>query len=1393
MENLFSLWKVREIADKVTNVVMNYTEIEAKVREATNDEAWGPTGALMQELAHATFTYEHFPEVMSMLWKRMLQDSKQHWRRTYKGLLVLNYLVRNGSERVVTSSREHIYDLRSLENYTFIDENGKDQGVNIRHKVKELIDFIQDDDRLREERKKAKKNKDKYIGMSSDMVGMRFGGSERWDEKPYTRSEFVDQEWDDSSTNRYRDKSYEEDEDRDNVDSDGEGSPRNGKSNNNTIKFKDEGRAGSPTSASQYTEKRVNLNLSSNITASPKRVQKPLKKVDLGAAANFGRDLTQSPLPRPPSGGGNADLFDDFDPRAGEKAEPIVTNDFGDFEAVFSGTAKTVAPSTKTEDDFADFSSAFSTSSSTTPSSLLTSPTTPTVLPNVIPPTMGVPNQNLLMSANNVAQTQPANLLGGPPVQNNALMGGNLLGLGLETATAQNPIQIASKNNEDLLGDLKDFGGLSIQPKPAVGNGNNNNINFGLTGGQGLLDNFDDETKSNTNSYRSGSRKKTTVQAQLEDTTVKTVERLRRISKISSQADIDNILDILDDVVTQFPVNNAQKLMLVDEIEYRDYAENHFKILLIELINLFDHSFPFQQGRMYDGVVKVFTVEDPDFFEITLLTLRDKINAGANVSCIVGCLETVLLGDGLFVDMVMNSYKDADESSWQIIVRLLISLPNRISNVLERDTPDLFVNKNYSNLLMYNFLKAVEFIVLVVFKEPKFLSNFNFGNLAYVLSKISIHFNDRNNCEALNHFVDIVAQLTNKQSDKCPVYRRIFNKIFELLDKAGTEILAKLFLTRVDPRKYFIKNILDKDLINTDNWRYCLCTKIPLLTYPETNHEYLVPNLVVYLDSGTHKYLEALLLNLLRIWADKPAIKRTSVEHHLLISKYIVALVNCGCHFGFTETERKQIRDSFRKGISVHLECTVPVLRYSGMKTGEYIARCLSKEDDEKNDENELKFEYDNLKPDCLKAVNDLQYFIDLDFPSLYMKSSDIPDNVQDILTLLSNKADAEQQYDPPQRKLRIKRAPVRENELVILDPVKVKDYGITIIDNDFQIDSDDDLEPYDLSNDVPVPGKEPPAYLRDLRDNLVETEDPDVFALTLQHAESLVSEQLPNDDAKIGLEILEILINLDCKYYVDNFEELVFRGCVAITCVYPSIYAEYLCKEVHADVGKYSLVHRLMMLDILRQSAKCLSEIKPVNKTKEPEQKSTLRTNAKEASEVIRKRLESKTRYFHTHKAVKLEQKNRFADVAGYFFFPLLYGYNQNKLLSQQLVKDSDDFMLLIHFIDTLAIIMFCSENCNVVHRMAKESLHFSWFMRYHKDPKVKASVLHLIGSVVTVVPDFMLIDNFMNELFEIRLWLTELLNPNAHRGDPNLEVRHLAACTIAAIEHVLKNDVDE
>ena len=45
----------------------------------------------------------------------------------------------------------------------------------MRHKTKDLVELIQNDEKLREERKKAKKNKDKYIGINGDSSSSRIG------------------------------------------------------------------------------------------------------------------------------------------------------------------------------------------------------------------------------------------------------------------------------------------------------------------------------------------------------------------------------------------------------------------------------------------------------------------------------------------------------------------------------------------------------------------------------------------------------------------------------------------------------------------------------------------------------------------------------------------------------------------------------------------------------------------------------------------------------------------------------------------------------------------------------------------------------------------------------------------------------------------------------------------------------------------------------------------------------------------------------------------------------------------------------------------------------------------------------------------------------------------
>ena len=38
----------------LATAVMNYTEMESKVREATNNEPWGASSTMMQEIANGT-------------------------------------------------------------------------------------------------------------------------------------------------------------------------------------------------------------------------------------------------------------------------------------------------------------------------------------------------------------------------------------------------------------------------------------------------------------------------------------------------------------------------------------------------------------------------------------------------------------------------------------------------------------------------------------------------------------------------------------------------------------------------------------------------------------------------------------------------------------------------------------------------------------------------------------------------------------------------------------------------------------------------------------------------------------------------------------------------------------------------------------------------------------------------------------------------------------------------------------------------------------------------------------------------------------------------------------------------------------------------------------------
>ncbi|KAF4459234.1 ENTH domain-containing [Fusarium albosuccineum] len=158
---------------KAQNAVMNFTEMEAKVREATNNEPWGASSTLMQEIANGTFNYQTLNEIMPMIYRRFTEKAAEEWRQIYKALQLLEFLIKHGSERVIDDARGHISLLKMLRQFHFIDQNGKDQGINVRNRAKELAELLSDVERIRSERKKARATKNKYTGVEG---GSTFGG-----------------------------------------------------------------------------------------------------------------------------------------------------------------------------------------------------------------------------------------------------------------------------------------------------------------------------------------------------------------------------------------------------------------------------------------------------------------------------------------------------------------------------------------------------------------------------------------------------------------------------------------------------------------------------------------------------------------------------------------------------------------------------------------------------------------------------------------------------------------------------------------------------------------------------------------------------------------------------------------------------------------------------------------------------------------------------------------------------------------------------------------------------------------------------------------------------------------------------------------------------------------
>ncbi|EEA05582.1 ENTH domain-containing protein [Cryptosporidium muris RN66] len=154
----------KKMKKTASQILHPQTQLEKWLKEATSNTNWGCPTSILYEISRCSVDYHDYIVIQKCIWES-LADKPNKWRRIYKTLVLIDYLIKNGVDRIVDEVRENIYRIRYLQEFYYTEE-GKDKGGGIREKSKTIIGIINDPLLLKNEREKAKNNRNKYIGIN---------------------------------------------------------------------------------------------------------------------------------------------------------------------------------------------------------------------------------------------------------------------------------------------------------------------------------------------------------------------------------------------------------------------------------------------------------------------------------------------------------------------------------------------------------------------------------------------------------------------------------------------------------------------------------------------------------------------------------------------------------------------------------------------------------------------------------------------------------------------------------------------------------------------------------------------------------------------------------------------------------------------------------------------------------------------------------------------------------------------------------------------------------------------------------------------------------------------------------------------------------------------------
>ncbi|XP_019178632.1 PREDICTED: clathrin interactor 1 isoform X2 [Ipomoea nil] len=148
---------LREKIKTARLALTDVTPAQLLAEEATSGGQGSPDTRTLKMISRAAFEIDDYWRITEIMHKRLARFDRKNWRVSYQALIVLEHLMTHGPESVAKEFQIAQDVIAEMGNFQFIDERGFNWGLNVRKKSERVLQLLENEKLLKEERDKARK------------------------------------------------------------------------------------------------------------------------------------------------------------------------------------------------------------------------------------------------------------------------------------------------------------------------------------------------------------------------------------------------------------------------------------------------------------------------------------------------------------------------------------------------------------------------------------------------------------------------------------------------------------------------------------------------------------------------------------------------------------------------------------------------------------------------------------------------------------------------------------------------------------------------------------------------------------------------------------------------------------------------------------------------------------------------------------------------------------------------------------------------------------------------------------------------------------------------------------------------------------------------------------